>query len=109
MQFYAFGHFVHRDGTSPAFFRYGSNSPRPSSPLMVGIYQNGYLPLENSDSTDRSLVAGLRGTVAGWRWDVSANAGANGVSCETRNSIKLACLNDFGSSPRSFDDGILTS
>jgi iron complex outermembrane receptor protein len=109
VQFYAFGHYGHRDGTSPAFFRYGSNSPKPSSPLVAGIYPDGYLPLENSDSTDRSLVAGLRGTVDGWRWDVSANAGGNRVSYETQNSINLAYLHDFGSSPNIFDDGILTS
>ena len=109
VQFYAFGHFGHRDGTSPAFFRYGSNSPKPSSPLIAGIYPNGYLPLENSDSTDRSLVAGFRGTLDGWRWDVSANAGGNRVSYETQNSINLAYLHDFGSSPTVFDDGILTS
>ncbi|WP_158879736.1 TonB-dependent receptor [Rhodanobacter sp. L36] len=109
VQFYAFGHYGHRDGTSPAFFRYGSNSPSPSSPLIAGIYPNGYLPLENSDSTDRSLVAGFRGTVDGWRWDVSANAGGNRVSYETQNSINLAYLRDFGNSPNTFDDGILTS
>ncbi|HEY0197093.1 MAG TPA: TonB-dependent receptor [Rhodanobacter sp.] len=109
VQFYAFGHFGHRDGTSPAFFRYGSNSPSPSSPLIAGIYPDGYLPLENSDSTDRSLVAGFRGTIDGWRWDVSANAGGNRVSYETQNSINLAYLHDFGSSPNTFDDGILKS
>ncbi len=109
VQFYAFGHFGHRDGTSPAFFRYGSNSPKPSSPLIAGIYPNGYLPLENSDSTDRSLVAGLRGTVDGWRWDVSANVGGNRVAYETQNSINLAYLNDFGSSPSTFRDGTLKS
>jgi len=107
VQFYAFGHFGHRDGTSPAFFRYGSNSPSPSSPLIANVYPNGYLPLENSDSTDRSLVAGLRGTVNGWRWDVSGNYGGNRVSYTTFNSINLAYLNDFGSSPTSFHDGIL--
>ncbi len=107
VQFYAFGHFGHRDGTSPAFFRYGRNSPSPSSPLIANIYPNGYLPLENSNSTDRSLVAGLRGTVNGWRWDVSGNYGGNRVSYTTFNSINLAYLNDFGSSPTSFHDGIL--
>jgi iron complex outermembrane receptor protein len=109
VQFYAFGHFGHRDGTSPAFFRYGGNSPSPSSPLIAGIYPNGYLPLENSDSSDRSLVAGIRGTANGWRWDVSGNAGGNRVSYETQNSINLAYLNDFGNSPRTFDDGVLKS
>jgi iron complex outermembrane recepter protein len=109
VQFYAFGHVGHRDGTSPAFFRYGRNSPSPSSPLIANIYPNGYLPLENSDSIDRSLVAGLRGTLDGWRWDLSGNYGGNRVSYTTFNSINLAWLNDFGSSPTSFHDGILKS
>ena len=107
VQFYAFGHFGRRDGTSPAFFRYGSNSPSPNSPLIANIYPNGFLPLENSDSTDRSLVTGFRGTMDGWRWDVSANLGSNRVSYTTFHSINLAYLNDFGSSPTSFHDGIL--
>ncbi|PWK88636.1 iron complex outermembrane receptor protein [Fulvimonas soli] len=102
VQLYAFGHFGHRDSTSPAFFRYGN-----SSPLIAGIYPDGYLPLENADSTDRSLVLGLRGTAGGWRWDVSGNYGGNRVSYETRHSINLAWLNDFGDSPRNFDDGVL--
>ena len=102
VQFYAFGHFGRRQSTSPAFFRYGN-----SSPLIANIYPDGYLPLEHGDSTDRSLVLGLRGTWDGWRWDVSGNYGGNRVSYETRNSVNLAWLKDFGSSPRRFDDGIL--
>ena len=80
VQFYAFGHYGRRNSVSPAFFRYGLNSPSPRSPLMASMYPDGFLPLENADSFDQSLVAGLRGTVDGWRWDVSANAGGNRVT-----------------------------
>jgi iron complex outermembrane recepter protein len=107
VEFYAFGHFSHRDSVSPAFFRYGLNSPKPNNPLMASLYPDGFLPLENADSNDQSLVAGLRGTVDGWRWDVSGNYGGNRVSYQTRNSLNYAYLHDFGTTPTAFHDGIL--
>jgi iron complex outermembrane receptor protein len=109
VQFYAFGHFGRRQSTSPAFFRYGTNAPTANSPLVGQVYPNGFLPMEHADSTDQSMVTGLRGTVDGWRWDLSGNFGRNRVSYETRNSLNYAYLNDFGSTPTTFDDGILTA
>ena len=108
VQFYAFGHYGHRDSTSPAFFRYGTNAPTPNNKLIGEVYPNGFLPLEHANSTDQSLVAGLRGTLDDWRWDLSANYGGNRVSYETRHSLNYAYLNDFGSTPTTFDDGILS-
>lgn len=107
VQLYAFGHFGRRQSTSPAFFRYGINAPKPNNALIGQVYPAGFLPLEHADSTDQSLVAGLRGTIAGWRWDVSGNFGRNRVSYETRNSLNYAYLHDFGSTPTIFDDGLL--
>ncbi|WNL45437.1 TonB-dependent receptor [Dyella sp. BiH032] len=104
-ELYAFGHVGKRDSTSPAFFRNLANSNSVPS-----LYPNGYLPLENSDSLDQSLVFGVRGkTAGGWRWDVSANYGGNRVSYGTQNSVNRAFLHDFGYSPTSFHDGILSA
>ena len=107
VQFYAFGHVGQRDSTSPAFFRYGLNSPKPNNPLIGDVYPDGFLPLENANSTDQALVAGFRGTLDGWRWDLSGNYGGNRVAYETQNSLNYAYLHDFGSTPTTFDDGIL--
>ncbi|MBQ4854571.1 TonB-dependent receptor [Rhodanobacter sp. B2A1Ga4] len=109
VQFYAFGHYGRRQSTSPAFFRYGTNSPKPNNPLIGLVYPDGFLPLEHADSTDQSLVAGLRGEVSGWRWDLSGNFGRNRVSYETRHSLNYAYLHDFGSTPSVFSDGILSA
>jgi len=104
-ELYVFGHIGKRDSTSPAFFRNLANSN-----AVPSIYPNGYLPLENADSLDQSLVVGIRGkTGGGWRWDVSANYGGNRVSYATNNSVNRAYLHDFGSSPTSFHDGILSA
>jgi iron complex outermembrane receptor protein len=109
VQLYSFGHYGRRQSTSPAFFRYGTNSPKPNNALIGQVYPDGFLPLEHADSTDTSLVAGLRGTISGWRWDLSGNYGRNRVSYETRNSTNYAYLNDFGSAPSVFSDGILSA
>ncbi|MDG2538976.1 TonB-dependent receptor [Dyella jiangningensis] len=103
VQLYAFGHYSNRDTTSPAFFR-----NLASSNSVPSLYPNGYLPLEHADSTDQSLVFGVRGkTAGGWRWDVSGNYGGNRVSYATENSVNRAFLHDFGYSPTDFHDGIL--
>ena len=109
VEFYAFGHYGNRNSVSPAFYRYGLNSPSPRSLLMASMYPDGFLPLENANSFDQSLVAGLRGTLDGWRWDVSANEGSNRVSYATFDSMNFAYYHDFGSSPTRFQDGILTA
>jgi iron complex outermembrane receptor protein len=109
VQFYAFGHYGRRVGEPRGFFRYGTNTPSPNNALIGLVYPDGFLPKEHGVSIDRSLVAGLRGTVDGWHWDVSANYGGNRVFYSTLNSTNYALLNDFGSSPTGFHDGTLTA
>ena len=109
VEFYAFGHYGRRVGEPRGFFRYGTNTPSPNNPLIGQVYPEGFLPREHGDSTDNSLVAGLRGSINGWRWDVSGNYGGNRVSYATLDSTNYALLNDFGSSPTDFHDGILTA
>lgn len=109
IQFYAFGHIQQRVGTYAAFYRWGSTSPAPLSPLIANLYPNGFLPIGGLNSIDRSLVAGLRGEINGWRWDVSANAGGNLFYATTTNTVNLAYLHDFGTNPSRFDDGATKS
>jgi iron complex outermembrane receptor protein len=108
VQFYAYGHFGRREGTPYDFYRYGLNTPYPKSPwLAISPFPNGFLPHERGVSTDSALVAGLRGVIDGWNWDVSANTGGNRVSYATENTTNFAMLADFGTSPTEFHDGIL--
>ncbi len=109
---YAFGHWGQRVGEPRGFFRYGTNVPEPKNELMQYIFPDGkgFLPKEHGVSIDKSLVVGVRGaTDNGWRWDVSANWGANRVSYNTWNSINFAYWYDFGYSPRNMHDGLLTA
>jgi iron complex outermembrane receptor protein len=109
VQFYAFGHYGRRVGEPRGFYRYGIDTPSPNNPLIGLVYPDGFLPKEHGDSIDRSMVAGLRGTVDGWHWDVSGNYGGNRVFYSTLNTTNYALLNDFGSSPTGFHDGTLTA
>jgi iron complex outermembrane receptor protein len=109
---YAFGHWDKRVGNPRAFYRYGANAPIPKSPLMAEIFPdgNGFLPIEHGVSYDYFMTLGLKGhTDGGFRWDVSANTGANRVSYNTWNSINFAYWYDFGASPRDMHDGNLSS
>lgn len=51
------------------------------------IYPEGFLPLENSISIDQSLVTGLRGEAAGWRWDLSLNYGSNNFKLDLDQTV----------------------
>jgi iron complex outermembrane recepter protein len=57
VEFYAFGHFSHRDSVSPAFFRYGLNSPKPNNPLMASLYPNGVAPSTAGAGTSAATMA----------------------------------------------------
>ncbi|HYG04897.1 MAG TPA: TonB-dependent receptor [Stenotrophomonas sp.] len=97
---YAFALGSNRDITGSAFFR----APGSTTQNIRSIYPDGFLPQIQTYSKDRSLVAGLRGTLAGWNWDASYNYGYNRIDFHTRNTLNVSLGPD---SPTSFYDGAL--
>ncbi|MBI5770099.1 MAG: TonB-dependent receptor [Verrucomicrobia bacterium] len=69
---YAFGGYTKRDGKSAGFFRRAADDR-----TVRAIYPNGFLPKINSDITDKSIGAGLKGKAGGWNWDASTLWGGN--------------------------------
>jgi iron complex outermembrane receptor protein len=92
-----------RDIDSYAFYRSRNNNNQTA--LLAQFYPDGFVPVINQYSKDRSLVAGLKGsTEGGFTWDVSYNYGYNKIDYFTRNTINYT----LGStSPTSFYDGAL--
>ena len=92
-----------RDIDSYAFYRSRNNNNQTD--LLAQFYPDGFVPVINQYSKDRSLVAGLKGsTEGGFTWDVSYNYGYNKIDYFTRNTINYT----LGStSPTSFYDGAL--
>ncbi|CAH0306214.1 Ferric enterobactin receptor [Massilia sp. Bi118] len=81
LDWYAFANYGERKTSSAATWRLAGRSP---------LYPEGFLPLEDSKSTDASLVTGLRGDLAGWRWDASLNYGRNRFSLDVDNTTNLS-------------------
>jgi iron complex outermembrane receptor protein len=97
VEFYAFGGASHRDGESAANWRLpnGNNTVR-------AIWPNGFLPLINTAIWDISGAVGAKGTVAGWRWDLSSVYGRNSLNYDVSHSNNAS----MGlSSPTQFDAG----
>jgi len=98
----AYGHALasNRDITGAAFFR----APGNTAQNIASIYPSGFLPQIQSYSKDRSLVAGLRGTLGEWKWDASYNYGYNRLDFHTRDTLNVSL---GANSPTSFYDGAL--
>ncbi|GGY74867.1 TonB-dependent receptor plug domain-containing protein [Pseudoduganella plicata] len=94
---YAFGQYGRRDTEAAATWRTSTRSP---------LFPQGFLPLQNSESTDASLVAGLKGDFGGWRWDASVDYGRNSFWLDSDNTANADLL---AQSPTHFHLGKLTN
>jgi iron complex outermembrane recepter protein len=89
VQLYAFSLLNHRDVWAGGFFRSLSQF-KTSTPAATAVYPDGYLPIEESTLRDDTEVAGLRGTAAGWRYDLSADTGGNQWRLNTANTFNYS-------------------
>ena len=105
IDWYAFANYGERTTSSAATFRtaYTDNT---RATLRTSLYPDGFQPLEDSKSVDTSLVTGLRGDLAGWRWDASLNYGRNRFSLDVDNTANYSL---GAASPTRFYAGKLTS
>ncbi len=83
IDWYAFANYGQRNTSAAATWRTALNGTAQRTPL----YPEGFLPLENSESQDTSLVTGLRGEAAGWRWDASLNYGKNEFQIDLDHTV----------------------
>ncbi len=91
---YSFATVNQRKSDGSAYFRY------PGDPSNVpALYPNGYRPTTRGDSTDVSVVAGLRIAGGAWNWDVSARHGGNKFRYDLANSANASL---GAASPTSF-------
>jgi iron complex outermembrane receptor protein len=104
-QLYAFSLFNKRNVSAGGFFR-SLSTYASAYPGAAAVYPVGYLPLENSAIRDDSEVLGLRGTVAGWHYDLSANTGGNHWKLHTSDTYNYSL---DPNSPTGFYIGTLTN
>lgn len=96
-EIYSFGGLSSRRGNSAGFYR-TPNQSRTYTP----IYLDGFLPEINSQITDKSLSAGIRGMVGDWLVDFSNTWGQNGFDYVISNTSNASLQR---ASPTTFDAG----
>ncbi|CAN5785336.1 TonB-dependent receptor [soil metagenome] len=98
-QLYTFGGLTFRHGEAAGFFR------RPNDARTVrAIHPNGFLPLIVTDIVDGSGAVGTRGTLAGFRYDLSGVYGRNTFDFNVHNSNNVSVGT---ASPTNFNAGTL--
>ncbi|MBV8503934.1 MAG: TonB-dependent receptor [Paucibacter sp.] len=99
LQAYAFASLSRRNTTSAAFWRTKATATANG---VASLYPEGFLPLEDSRTTDAGLVLGLRGQLGDWQWDLSLNSGRNRFDIDVDNTANYSL---GANSPRHFDAG----
>jgi iron complex outermembrane receptor protein len=101
LELYAFGGYGLSEASSNASFR------RPADNNTVrALFPNGFLPFVDTDSTNYSLGAGLRGKATPWDWDLSQQFGGNRLKYFVRNTVNATL---GAASPTRFYNGTLES
>jgi len=96
---YAFGGLSRRKGEAAGFFRRAGDGR-----TVRTIWPDGFLPLIRTTIVDRSLSLGVKGTSAGWKWDLSSVYGFNGFRFDVANSNNASL---GAASPTNFYAGTL--
>jgi len=97
---YMFGSYNDRNGESAGFYRIASDARN-----IPSIYPEGFLPLISTDTDDFSGTLGVRGEMAGWRWDLSGQYGEDRVDFTIKNSLNRSL---GPTTPTQFDSGGLS-
>lgn len=87
LEIYSFGGFNNKKGNAAGFYRYPSGIPAAIRSNVLAVYPNGFLPEINSNVTDISFVAGLRGKVGSWDMDLSQAVGQNSFDFGVDKSV----------------------
>ncbi|WP_263789910.1 TonB-dependent receptor [Salinibacter sp.] len=102
--FYAFGGLSYKNGIGAPFRRLPFEQQNPglsSSPSTMpylpsdpnpDFFPNGYQPEMNSDVIDQSLTLGVKGTIAGWTWDLANSFGRNSLDYQIDNTVNASLL-----------------
>ncbi|WP_292008370.1 TonB-dependent receptor [Chryseobacterium sp.] len=96
-KFYSFGGFSYRNGQAGGFYRF-PNQAR----TLTSLYPNGFLPEIETNISDYSLAAGVKGKIGDWNVDLSNTFGKNAFYY-TINNTENATLGN--TSPTEFDAG----
>jgi len=105
-EFYAFGTWGKKDANSYENYRLPNKVSHTSQPgITTYPFPFGFDPLEAIRETDYNITGGLKGTAAGWNWDVASSYGYDKDDIYTLNSSNASLYSLNGASPTDFYDG----
>ncbi len=99
LNFYTFGGYTYRTAEAGGFYRRALDDR-----TVRAIYPNGFLPTISTKLYDGQIVAGLKGQLGSWNYDVSQSFGGNTFNFNVVNSVNVSL---GANSPTSFDAGTL--
>ncbi|MFT9366189.1 MAG: TonB-dependent receptor [Gluconobacter sp.] len=100
IQAYAGATYAHRHAESYQNYRLPSSLAK--YPGYAAIYPYGYSPIEALEEDDYELTAGLKGTLAGWHWDVSSVFGRDYDAVNADSTTNVGLYTATGETPTSF-------
>jgi iron complex outermembrane recepter protein len=83
----------------------GLTPPTPGTTIATYPFPLGFNPLEESKENDFQLVAGVKGSIADWTWDLAEAYGEDHMKVYTIDSANATLYADTGSTPTDFYDG----
>jgi iron complex outermembrane receptor protein len=83
----------------------GLTPPAAGTTIATYPFPLGFNPLEESKENDFQLVAGLKGSIFDWTWDLAQAYGEDHMDVYTINSANASLYADTGSTPTNFYDG----
>ena len=78
---------TNKKGEAAGFYRL----PFQTSQVDLTLYPNGFLPLINTNITDFSTIAGVRGSFGKWNYDVRNMYGQNFITFDIKKSPNACC------------------
>jgi iron complex outermembrane receptor protein len=83
----------------------GLTPPAAGTTITTYPFPLGFNPLEESKENDFQLVAGLKGSIVDWTWDLAQAYGEDHMDIYTIDSANASLYADTGSTPTNFYDG----
>ncbi|MEO8019403.1 MAG: TonB-dependent receptor [Pseudomonadota bacterium] len=81
----------------------------PDTDVVTYLHPYGFSPREETEETDHSVTAGVKGDAGSWSWDVSSTYGKDDIDMFTRDSANASLYAATGQTPANFYDGTYTT
>ena len=109
IELYSFGSYSHRTASSYENYRVPSKVTRTVDGVTIVPFPNGFEPREALVEDDFAWTGGVKGTVAGWAWDLGSTYGYDKDRISTLDTANASLFADTGVTPTNFYDGSFTS